>query len=101
MLEASVKHAIAASEMPAHALESMRRKYFVRDIDVEPRVYWRLTDNWLELTVRFLTEVHGVRDVKDQMAREVLARLDAAGIEIASATCEIVGPPPVRVSSAD
>lgn len=40
--------------MPENALESMRRKYFVRDIDIEPKVYWRLTDNWLELTVRFL-----------------------------------------------
>ena len=22
--------------------------------DIDPRVYWRMTDNWLELTVRFL-----------------------------------------------
>lgn len=35
------------------------------------------------------------------MTREVLDRLDAVGIEIALATYEIVGLPPVRVRSAD
>ena len=61
-------------------------------------MYWRLTDNWLELTVRFLTGVYGVRDVKDGMSREVLAELDAAGIGLASATFEVVGLPPLRVA---
>lgn len=59
--------------------------------DLEPRVCWRLTDNRLELTVRFLTGVYGVRDVKDAMSREVLAELDAAGIGLASATFEVAG----------
>ena len=65
--------------------------------DLDPRVYWRLTDNWLEMTVRFLTETHGIRVVKDAMSREVLAGLDEAKIGIASATFEVVGLPPVRI----
>lgn len=69
----------------------------MRDADLEPRVYWRLTDNWLELTVRFLTGVYGIRDVKDEMSREVLAGLDAVGIGLASATVEVVGLPALRV----
>jgi hypothetical protein len=64
----------------------------------EPRVYWRLTDNWLELTVRFVTREHGIRDVKDRMSREILQELDAAGIGLASATFEIVGLPKVQLS---
>ena len=63
----------------------------------EPRVYWRLTDNWLELTVRFVTREHGVRDVKDRMSREILQALDEAGIGLASATFEVVGLPQVTV----
>ena len=35
--------------------------------DLRPRVYWRMTDNWLELTVRFVARDHGVRDLKDAM----------------------------------
>ena len=98
LLEAARRHTVAVDEMPAAALEQMRQRYFVRGADLEPRVYWRLTDNWLELTVRFLTGAYGVRDVKDAMSREVLAGLDAAGIGLASATFEVVGLPPLRVT---
>ncbi len=62
-------------------------------------MYRRLNDNRLELTVRFLTDVYGVGDVKDEMSREVLGQLDEAGIGLASATFEVVGLPPLRVSS--
>lgn len=71
LLAAACRHTLASGEVPARALETMRRKYFVRGADLEPKVYWRLTDNWLELTVRFLTDVYGARDVKDEMSREV------------------------------
>ncbi len=79
------------------ALKAMQGRYFVQTTASEPRVYYRITDNWLELTVRFVTEVRGVRDVKDVMSREILRELDAAGIGIASATYDIVGFPPLRI----
>lgn len=60
-------------------------------------MFWRLTDNWLELTVRFIVREHGIRDVKDAIARAVLQKFEEASIEIASATYEIVGVPPLRV----
>lgn len=101
LLGAAVRHSVNVDDMPAHALEAMRRKYFLQGVELESKVYWRLTENALELTVRFLTELHGIRDVKDQITREVLERLDAAGIGIATASYEIVGLPPVRVSSGD
>jgi hypothetical protein len=56
---------------------------------IEPRVYWRLTESWLELSVRFLCTDHGVRDVKDVMSRVILQELDVAGIQIASASSVI------------
>ncbi|WP_051004998.1 mechanosensitive ion channel family protein [Blastococcus saxobsidens] len=98
LLETARRHSVSQEEMPAEALRRMSEKYFVRGADLEPQVYWRLTDNWLELTVRFLTGVYGVRDVKDRMAREVLAELDAAGIGLASATFDVVGLPPLRIT---
>lgn len=99
LLDAARRHTVAVEDMPAEALEAMQRKYFVRGVDLEPEVYWRITDNWLELTVRFLTGVYGVRVVKDRMSREVLAELDEAGIGIASATYEITGVPPLKLTS--
>jgi hypothetical protein len=65
---------------------------------LEPRVYWRLTDNWLELSVRFVTRERGGRAVKDAMTRDVLAALDAARIPIASATFALTELPPVPVN---
>ena len=100
LLEAARRHTVRTTELSAEALRELRRRYFVDSADLEPRVYWRLTDNWLELSLRFVTRERGVREIKDAMTREILAELDAAGIPIASATVELTGVPPVRVSLA-
>ena len=87
----------AASAPVKRALE---RRYFLTADDLTPRVFYRLTDNWLELTVRFIVQEHGIRDVKDAVSRAVLTAFDQAGIAIASATQEIVGMPPLRIELA-
>jgi hypothetical protein len=71
----------------------LQQRYFLELDDASPRVFMRLTDAWLELTVRFLVGDHGVRDVKDAMARDVLAAIEAEGIEIATTTFRIIGAP--------
>ena len=75
----------------------MRKRYFVKDAQFEPKVYWRIMDNWVELTVLFAVSEHGVREIKDRMSREILAGLDAAKIGIASGTYDILGLPAIRV----
>jgi small-conductance mechanosensitive channel len=89
----------ATAELRELSEESRRRleeEYFVTVDALTPRVYYRLTDNWLELTLRFVVRDHGIRSMKDSMSRHILDELDAAGIGIASATFEIVGLPPLR-----
>jgi small-conductance mechanosensitive channel len=78
----------------------LEQKYFITVDDMAPRVYYRITDNWVEMTVRFIVRTHGVRDVKDAMSRMILDEFDRAGIGIASGTYEIVGLPPVKVELA-
>jgi small-conductance mechanosensitive channel len=73
------------------------RRYNVQLDAQEPHVYCRLTDNWIELTVRFLVGEHGIREVKDRMSRQILRDFEAAKIELASGTYEIVGVPPIRI----
>lgn len=84
----------AESEPVKRALE---RRYFVSLDELTPRVFYHLTDNWLELTVRFIVREHGIRTVKDAVARSVLRRFDEAGIEIASTTIGVAGEPVIRV----
>ena len=81
-----------------HALE---KRYFISMDDLTPRVFYRLTDNWVELTVRFIVREHGIREVKDAITRAVLQKFDDAAIEVASATLEVVGAPTLRVQNLD
>jgi small-conductance mechanosensitive channel len=99
LLEAARHHTLQAAELGAESLAELRRRFAAAAAEVEPRVYWRLTDNWLELSVRFLCTDHGVRDVKDAMSREILSELDAAGIEIASASFVINKLPTLSVAA--
>ena len=97
ILVAAVNDVVPISEMGDRALREMQDRYAVRSADLEPHVYTRLTDNWLELSVRFVVPVREVRGIKDRMSRQILRDLDAADIGIASATYEIVGLPALRV----
>lgn len=98
LLKAAQRHAVRPNDVDEETLKEMQRRYGVAKADdITPKVYYRLTDNWLELTVRFVTGDRGIRDVKDAMSREILVALEQAGIGVASATFEIVGFPPVKV----
>lgn len=101
LLRAARRHTERHSQTSQQAMDAMMRRYFMQPVSVEPKVFYRLTDNWLELTVRFLTEDRGVRDLKDAMSREILREFDAAGIGLASVTFDIVGLPPVRLVPAE
>jgi len=98
LLESARRHSRALMELGEAALAEMRRRYLLGPADVFPAVYYRLTDNWLELTVRFIVEEHGIREVKDRMARDILAAFQREGISVASQTVDLVGLPTVRVA---
>ena len=70
------------------AIDAMTRRYPVPRTEVEPRVFVRATDNWMELAARFVVPVRTARSVKDELTRRVRERFDAAGIEIASTTVD-------------
>ncbi len=101
LLQAARRHTEHSSKTSQRAMDAMMERYYMQPSSVEPKVFYHLTDNWLELTVRFLTEDRGVRDVKDAMSREILREFEEAGIGMASATYEIVGFPPIRIVTAD
>jgi small-conductance mechanosensitive channel len=80
------------------ARQRVQERYGVALDEDRPRVYWRITDNWLELAIRLVVPEHGIREIKDRMSRRILPALAQAGIGIASTTYEIVGVPPIRVT---
>jgi small-conductance mechanosensitive channel len=97
LLDVAERHTVRISELGEEALREMERRYFVRADSLGPKVFYRLTDNWLELTVRFVCRSHRIRDLKDLLSRGIIEGLDEAGIPLASNTVDVVGLPPLRV----
>jgi small-conductance mechanosensitive channel len=98
LLDVARRHTADIQRISDDDRRELQRRYFLETPDLEPRVFWRITDNWLELAVRFIANEHGVRGLKDKMSRDILAGLDARGIGIASATFEITGLPALELA---
>jgi small-conductance mechanosensitive channel len=97
LLDIANKHTTRIAEISEEQLKEMERRYVMQRSELHPEVYWRLTDNWLEMTVRFVVPAAGIRKIKSDMSRDIIAALDKAKIGIASGTYEVVGMPPLQV----
>lgn len=99
LLECADRHTERINEMSQEALQVMRDRYFLHPADLTPKVYYRITNNWLELTVRFVVKEHGIRDIKDAVSRDILKDFDVAGIGVATTTYNVVGFPPLHIEN--
>lgn len=99
ILDAVDRHTQDIRNLAQPELERLKKQFFIEAAEIRPRVYMRITDNWVELAARFLCCTHDVRGLKDRISRDILRDFDAAGIGIASGTYEIVGVPPLRIES--
>lgn len=98
VLEAARAFTADLGEVGEAALAELERRYFVPRAQFEARTFLRLTDNWIEISVRFVTPERGIREVKDKMSRQILTGFQNAGIPVASGTYEVVGMPPISVT---
>jgi small-conductance mechanosensitive channel len=104
LLAAARRHTRDVVEEARPSINALRDKYYVKgEIELDPRVYVTITDNWLELSLRFLSREPGVRALKDALYRDILSGFERASIAIASSTSElnVIGPIEVRSRSAD
>ena len=97
MLKATRNHAVDPNSVAQEYKDNLQHRFGVEPIELLPRVFYRITDNWLELTVRFVVGTHQIRATKDLISRDMLAGLDEVGIGIASTTYDIVGLPTIEV----
>lgn len=77
---------VSSTRSARDAIDKMRRSHPIPPTDLEPRVFVRMTDNWVELAARFVVPVRTARTAKDAISRQVLAELERAGIAVASET---------------
>jgi small-conductance mechanosensitive channel len=97
MLDAVARHTADIANLAQPVLDRLHMDFYIDAPELKPRVYLRITDNWVELAVRFLCCTRDIRGLKDVISREILSSLENAGIGIASGTYEIVGLPPVHI----
>jgi small-conductance mechanosensitive channel len=97
LLAAAEKHTARIQEVSAEDLKEIERRYAIAKTEIKPRVYWRLTDNWIELSLRFITANQDIREIKDVMSREILQNLKEAGMGVGSTTIEVVSLPDLKM----
>lgn len=93
ILEAARQHALTRESLGEAEARRIEDRFGIKVGEIAPRVYWRITENWLELTLRFLGPDHGIRGIKDQITRDIMAGFDQSRIAIAATRQEGVAMP--------
>jgi len=94
MLDVGNKYTEHLQEDAEAKLVKLIDRFPLKQTKVEPSIYFVMTDNWIEITLRFVMDAQEGRKVKAQLNRELLQQFEAEeNITIASATFDIVGFP--------
>ena len=83
----------AYQELLPRAVEQRRRarrEFVIKITSLDPRVFVKLTDNWIELGLIYPVGNELRRAFRSTVSQEILRKFQAAGIEIASQTMAIV-----------
>lgn len=98
MLEHGENYTKDIQEAAKVGMQEMRHRYpILEDLPVTPTLYTVMTDNWVEMTLRYVVETRKRRTVKADLHRELLEHFSKTPtITVASMTVEIVGFPPIK-----
>jgi len=98
MLEHGQKCSEHLQEDAQAALRALDTRFpAIEDLPVTPTLYTVMTDNWVEMTLRYVVDAHQRRAVQTDLHRELLAHFgEIDSITVASTTVEIVGFPPIK-----
>ena len=84
ILDAANAQARTAKLLGKEEVGRLERRFGIDAGEIDPQVFWTITEDWMELTVRFLGPDHGIRHIKDKMTREIIAGFEKANIVIAA-----------------
>ena len=93
ILKAANGQARTAKAMGEEEVKRLEERFGIDAGEIDPRVFWKITENWMEMTVRFLGPDHGIRQIKDGMTREIIGGFEKANILVASVRQEAVTMP--------
>ncbi len=81
------------------AWQEMVNKYRIEDAKVEPMVTIRVTDNWMEFTIRYIVDYKKRRITKDILFTRIIEEIDKTDgrVGIASTTLQLVDLPEFKI----
>ena len=72
------------------SVSKLSDKYYLPNKATEPTVFATLTDNWITMNIRYITEVRQRRILRDRLNRKLLSELERVdNIKIASESLDI------------
>jgi small-conductance mechanosensitive channel len=92
ILAAAQKQALSREKIGDEEVRRLEKRFGINMGEIDPQVFWRITEDWLELTVRFLGPDHGIRGIKDRMTRDIMAGFEKEGIGVGATRQEAVPP---------
>jgi small-conductance mechanosensitive channel len=97
MLQHGQEYTAAMYAEAEAGLDKMMKRFPLQQTQVSPTLYLAMTDNWIEMSLRYIVDARERRTVKAQLHRELLQHFEAEpDITVASMTIEIVGLPALK-----
>ncbi len=76
-----------ATQSAEEGIQKIGERYYLSKRNTEPAVYITMTDNWIELHIRFVVEIRDRRLIHNQITEKLLEAIESRDdIEIASET---------------
>lgn len=90
IMEILEKETESLTQMAQDEIERLGERFYLPRKETEPAVYMTLTDNWITLEARYVTDARNRRIMKNRLSRLILETIEAAeNIVIASETATI------------
>jgi small-conductance mechanosensitive channel len=90
ILQLVKKETRSTIEVAERGIKRLERRYYLPRKSTEPQVLISLTDNWIELSVRYIVEVRNRSEERDRISRLILNALNKEkNIKISSKTLTV------------
>lgn len=87
--EMARQHTQAVAEQAMQAYTKVERKYFLKETAFEPQVFMSFNSNWVQLDLRYITEIKVRSKTRSDLSTMILQYLNKNGITIASSSMNV------------
>ncbi|MGO4919578.1 mechanosensitive ion channel family protein [Maribacter spongiicola] len=80
--------------------EEMVAHYYIEDATIEPTIAMNLTDNWVQLNLRYITDYKRRRNTKHTLFQHIVQAISKTNgkVNLASTTLQLLEIPPIEVN---